>query len=177
MVDAKKKRRLIPSTMSRERTLVLVVLIAVVAIVAIVAALALSTSNHPSGGKAPPSSGGFNVPYPVASNVSSRDVSVTTFTFSPNSSGGTTFMIPVTNNGNASLTRSVNVLVSQNAGVPAPNQPSPSNQPPPTPVPNTAYQNSTLVDLPPGETRTVEVTVNTPPGFTINPSNVLISVT
>jgi hypothetical protein len=113
----------------------------------------------------------------VAANITSQDISVTSFTFTQNSSGQVTFMIPITNTGNSSILRSVNVVVAQNSGLPAPNQPYPSNRPPPVPVSNTAFQNSAQVVLAPGETKTVKVDVGLPPGLAVNPSNVLISVT
>jgi cytoskeletal protein RodZ len=177
MVEGGEKRRLIPSVMSRQHTIVIVVLIAVVAIVILVIALSLGTFNKPTSSNAPTSSGGYNVPYPVSPNITSKNISVTHFSFASNSSGGTTFFVPVTNTGNDFLNGSVNVLISTTGGVPSPNQPYPTNQPPPTPVPNSAYQNSTQIALAPGETLTVEVTVGTPPGFSVNPSNVRISVT
>ncbi|MGE5379350.1 MAG: hypothetical protein ACM3L5_00580 [Candidatus Saccharibacteria bacterium] len=176
MEDQSRKRRLLPSKFSRERTIVIVVLIGVVVIAAIVLALALTSHESPSSSN-PTATGGYNVPYPVSANITPPNVSVTSFTFTQNSSGETTFLIPVTNTGNSSVAGAVNVVVSENPGLPSPNQPYPSNRPPPTPVSNAAYQNSTQVELAPGEMKTVEVSIGLPPGFTVNPSNVLISVT
>ncbi len=176
MADQGKGRKLIPSKISRERTIVYIVLVAVVAIVLIVVALAFLTTNSPNNGGANTPSGGGTYPQPTAtSNRTAQDLKVDTFTFDQNAtSGETTFFVTVTNTGDSSLFRDLNVAVSQTPGVATPNQPYPSRE---TPTNNVVLTNSTAVTIAPGETVTVPVVVQTPPGFVVNPSNVVITLT
>lgn len=175
MADQEKGRRLIPPKTSRQRTIVYLVLVAVVAIVLIVVALALATPSNPNqtGNKVP--SGGYNTPPPTTTNVTSQDVKVGTFSIDQNATtGDTTFLVTVTNTGVSNLTRNLNVAVSQTPGVTPPNQPYPSRETPPN---NPVLTNSTVVTLAPGETKTVPVVVQTPPGFAVVPGNVVITFT
>ncbi len=175
MADQDKGRRLLPPKTSRQRTIVYVVLVAVVAIVIIVIALALATPSNPDqpGDKVP--SSGYNTPPPTTTNTTSQDLKMDTFSIDQNvTTGETTFLVTVTNTGSTDLTRSLNVAVSQNSGVTTPNQPYPAKE---TPTNNPVLTNSTTVTIPAGQTITVPVVVQTPPGFAVVPGNVVISFT
>jgi hypothetical protein len=175
MADQDKGRKLIPPKTSRQRTIVYLVLVAVVAIILVVVALALAAPHAPSGSSSTPSGGGLYPQNTRTSNQTSQDIRVDNFTSSQNTiTGETTFLVTVTNIGNSTVTRDLNVAVSQTSGTSAPNQPYPGKE---TPTNNPVLTNSTAVTIAPGETRTVPVTVQTPPGFAVVPGNVVITFT
>lgn len=169
----RERRRFIPSKTTRGRTLVLIALIAVVAIAIIVVALSLATS--PPEGDGDQTAGRYVPPPTVSSNGTAGGIRVDSFSIEQNTSSGvSTFFVTVTNTLGSEVTRDLNVLVTQVPGVSAPNRPY-SNSDPPLSNPTIAgTQNITLAA---GETKTVPVSVNTPPGFSIQPGNVLITLT
>jgi hypothetical protein len=173
MADREKGRKLIPPKTSRQRTIVYVVLITVVAIILIVVALALTTNNPPDQGNQNTPSGGGLYSQPQTTNRTSQEIKVDTFTVAQNGTD-TTFLVTVTNSGNSTQNRSLNVAVGQTPGVPIPNQPYPAQE---TPTNNPVLTNSTAITIAPGETNTFPVAVQTPPGFIVDPGLVVITVT
>ena len=169
-----RRRSLLPSKLQKNRTLVIFALIAVAAIIIVVAALALAT-NYAPGGSAPTS------PYaPGVRSGQSSPLRVDSVTVDQNFDNSTAaFNVTVTNTGDARLEGNLSVQVYRGTAPPAPNQPYPNQDPSsggPDPTSTQAVTSTRpFIALEPGETKSVEVTLNTPPGFTVNPSDAVVT--
>jgi hypothetical protein len=171
-----RRRTLIPSKLQKNRTLVIVIIIAVIALFAVVAALALGTNLFYGGGnQAPPSQ-------PTYRSGQNTDLRVDSVSVDQNIANSTTaFNVTVTNTGNAQVEGNLSVQVYSGPQPPAPNQPYPNRGPSvrdPNPSSGSSPVTSTIqpITLAAGETKAVPVFLTTPPGLTVDPSNVVITL-